>query len=256
MKQSTNFPYDVAIHSIGLNELASTSETFEYDAVLPEYFTTDNKYRPIQTDIDFIAEVNCSATLYREVFTSNGASTLLMKIPRDKVNVSFTIDLLLVANKEIKWDSQTLNKGMPIAHFGSFKKDIDNRSTGLISFEATEGEEITISNVDHTIRIQIPQKQYQYLSSGQNSLLVKNILTSQFAQIALLESCKELKENSKRDNLIWYKELLSRWRDFSGTNEGYPQETDYLKFVTNLLESPSIKLIDYLIEEEKANQDE
>jgi hypothetical protein len=256
MKQTTNFPYDVAIQTIDLKELPHTPEAFEYEVILPDYYATDSKYTDVQSNIDLIAEANCSATMYREVFATTGDLKLIIIIPRNKVNVNFTIDLLLVANKKFSWDDQILKRGMPIAHFGSFKKDIDNRSTGLISFETTDENELFISNSDHTIIIKIPKKQYDYLIRKQNSLLEKKILASQFAQIALLESCKELKENSKRNNLIWYKELMTRWYKFSGTDSGYPQDTDHLKFVSNLLQNPSIKLVDYLIAEEKHNENE
>lgn len=256
MKQTTNFPYDVDVHTIDLKELPHSSNSFEYEVALPDYYVTHNKFIDVIDHIDLIAETNCSSTMYRSVITASTDSKLIINIPRNKVNLNFKIDILLVANKEFNWDSQILQKGMPIAHFGSFKKDIDNRSTGLISFETSEGNDIFISNSDHTIKIKIPKKQYEFLLKKQNSLMVKRILTSQFAQIALLEACKELKENSKRDNLIWYKELLSRWRKFSDNNDDYPQETDYLRFVQDLLEKPSIKLIDYLIAEEKQKQDE
>lgn len=256
MKQTTKFPYDVTIQTIVLQELPHTPEAFEYEITLPDYYVTDSKYTNVQSNIDLIAETNCSATMYREVFTTSGTLKLLIAIPRNKVSVNFTIDLLLVANKEFSWDSQVLKKGMPIAHFGSFKKDIDNRSTGLISFEITDEDKISISNSDHTIIIKIPKKQYNFLMEKKNSLSIKHILTSQFAQIALLESSRELKENSKRDNLIWYKELLARWHKFSDNDVAYPQESDHFPFIKELLENPSIKLVDYLIAEEKQKQNE
>jgi hypothetical protein len=254
MKQSANFPYDVEIQIIELLELPQSSESFEYEIKLPEYYKTDLKYQHIQDNIDLIAETNCSATLYRNVISTKSNSKLTITVPRKKVNVNFTIDLLLVANKEFSWENQLIQKGMPIAHFGSFKKDIDTRSTGLISFEKFDGKEILISNSDHTIKIKIPEIQFEYLMQKQNSLLVKEILTSQFAQIALLEACKELKENSKRDNLFWYKELLNKWRKFSEYDE-YPQESDHLKFINDILKNPSIKLVNHLIAIDKQDQD-
>jgi hypothetical protein len=256
MKQTANFPYDVDVTTIDLKELSHNSNSYEYEVALPDYYKTDNKYLDIIKNIDIIAETNCSATMYRNVINTRTDSKLLITIPRNKVNVSFTIDLLLVANKEFTWDSQKLQKGMPIAHFGSFKKDIDNRSTGLISFESSESNDIVILNSGHAIKIKIPNKQYEFLLKKQNSLVVKKILSSQFAQIALLEACKELKEGSTRNNLFWHKELLNRWQKFSESNEEYPQDTDHLKFVQDLLEKPSIKLVDYLISEEKQERDE
>ncbi|WP_179321181.1 hypothetical protein [Winogradskyella helgolandensis] len=256
MKQTTNFPYDVDVTTINLVDLPHEIDYFKYEVNLPDYYIMDDKFTDVNDNIDIIAEINCSATMYRKVFATSDDLKLIITIPRDKVSLNFTVDVLLVSNKEFEWDSQILQKGMPIAHFGSFKKDIDNRSTGLISFETSESNELFISTSDHTIKIKIPKKQYEFLLKKQNSLLIKKVLTSQFAQIALLEACKELKGNSKRDNLIWYKELLNRWRKFSGSDEDYPQETDHLRFVQDLLEKPSIKLIDYLIAEEKQNQDE
>lgn len=256
MKQTTNFPYDVAIQTIDLIELPQSADYFEYEILLPDYYLTDEKYHEVAENLELIAETNCSATMYREVFDQSNNFTLSIAIPRNRVSVKFNIDILLVAKREFNWDSQLIQKGMPIAHFGSFQKDIDDRSTGLISFESTDEDKISISNADHTIKIKIPVDQFKFLIEKQNSLLVKQILTSQFAQIALLESCKELKENSKRDNLIWYKELLSRWRKFSDNEDEYPQESDHLKFVSDLLQNPSIKLIDYLIAEEKQKKDE
>jgi hypothetical protein len=256
MKQTTNFPYDVEIQTLHLEELPHNPDCFVYAVTLPDYFKGDNKYVNIINNLDLIAEVNCSATMHRNVIGTNTVDKLILTVPRNKVSVSFTIDLLLVANKEFEWDSQVLKRGMPIAHFGSFKKDIDKRSTGLIEFETTEGNEVFISTSDHTIKIKIPKKHYEFLLKKQNSLLVKNILTSQFAQIALLEACKDLKENSKRDNLIWYRELLNRWQKFSQHESEYPQESDHLRFVQDLLKKPSIKLVNYLIAEEKQKQDE
>lgn len=249
MKQSTNFPYDVDIHTIDLKELSPTPDTFEYEAILPEYYSKDSKYAPILSNIDLIAEVNCSATMFRKVYPISSSKTLSISIPKQKVNVKFGLDLLLVANKEFLWDSQNIKKGMPIAHFGTFSKNIDNRSSGLISFESSDEEKISISNSDHTIKVKIPDKQFDYLMRTQHSLLTKKVLTSQFAQIALLECCKELKCNSKRDNLIWYQELLSRWYKYSKQKDDFPQEIDHLRFVQYLLKNPSVSLIDHLISE-------
>lgn len=256
MKQTTSFPYGVDINTIGLSELPHSSKNFEYEVNLPEYFSSDSKYKSIDENMDLIAEVNCSATLYREVFTSKNELQLIIKIPRENVSVNFNIDVLVVVNKDVIWEGQPLQKGMPIAHFGSFKKDIDNRSKGLISFEISENNQISIATSNNTIVIQIPKKQYQFLIKKQNDKMVKEILTSQFAQIALLEACNYLKEGSKSDHLIWYKELLSRWRKYAPEDKGFPDELDHLKFVSDLLKNPSISLVNHLIAVEKQKEDE
>ncbi|WP_010136514.1 hypothetical protein [Ochrovirga pacifica] len=256
MKQATSFPYSVEIHTIELSELPHSSINFEYEIRLPDYFISDNKYKTIKSNIDVIAEVNCSATMFRKVFKAKNDTLVIIQIPRKNVAVNFNIDVLVVANKNIIWEGQQIQKGMPIAHFGSHKKDIDNRSKGLISFETSENNQLTIATAGNTIVIQIPKKQYEFLVKKQNDKLVKEVLTSQFAQIALLEACKYLKEGSNLDHLLWHKALLSKWRKYSSQETGFPNEKDHLKFISDMLKNPSISLVNHLIAVEKQNEDE
>ena len=43
MKQTTNFPYDVAIQTIDLIELPQSADYFEYEILLPYYYLTYEK---------------------------------------------------------------------------------------------------------------------------------------------------------------------------------------------------------------------
>ena len=91
MKQTTNFPYNVDVHTIHLKELPQNSDSFEYEVVLPDYYAKDNKFIDFKKNIDLIAETNCSATMYRKVFSVNTDSELIISIPRNKVHINFNI---------------------------------------------------------------------------------------------------------------------------------------------------------------------
>ena len=76
--------------------------------------------------------------------------------------------------------------------------------------------------------------------------MVKNILASQFAQIALLEACQKIKDNSN-DHLLWQKELKRKWKQYSKDDKEGPNDDEILTFVNYILENPSEKLLEYLV---------
>lgn len=248
MKQNVNFPYDVIIDS---KSFFKRSEIEDDNFYMYDLFISDeifNKKDFFQKNLELIVEVNCSATMYRECFRGKIEKKLILKLERKNIFGSFSADVLIVFNSIPNREDLQLKKGMPYAHLGSHKFEIISKTHGLITFTQNEHDDnIFYSFSDNVIKVNIPKKNYVWLLANKNKPLIKNILKSQFAQIALIEACKKLQDNSN-DHLQWQKELLKRWRK-SNISE-YPEDFEILSFVKKILNNPSEELLDILIDKQ------
>lgn len=243
MKQSTPFPYNVLTGSIQVQLEEETENEFIYHIDFPDWFKNEEEYINNSRCIDLAVEINCSSTIYREVFKTNQIE-LTFPISKDDVAIRYEIDVLAIANDEMEWMGKIINKGGPVAHFGRYLFDIDKRSKGIIEFTGDpNSKELKILNSDHTIMIELPSEKFEYIKRKQYNKLMKSVLASNFAQIALLESCKEIKQESSRSHLNWFEALLQEWRKYNNDKE-YPGNDDHLPFVKYLLKNPSLKLLD------------
>jgi hypothetical protein len=250
MKQTTNFPYDVKVtaqkNQAEPKELEPTADSFRYEYSVPAYITDDALISPMIDKLDLVAEINCSSTMTRLMCLGAHIGKIEFEIPFATVEDSFSIDLMLLLKESAVWDGMTLKKGMPLAHLGSFKVYLDEGAQSLFSFMPHDKDEVEYSFSDHQIHVNIPQEQFDWLLQRQNHPMVKGILSSQFAQIALLEACQHLRDK-KNDHMLWFKALTKKWLDFSKGN-GEIQPSEFGPFVNYILEKPSVSLIKVVIQ--------
>lgn len=249
MKQSTNFPYyvDTSLSGLELKAQESDLENYSFLVNIPQVLFNTEGYDEVKDKINLLAESNCSATLFRQIIQSDELERIEIKIPKNSVFKTFTIDLLIVFNEATDWDGHRIEKGMPISHLGTYRVDIDNKSQGLISFTSnSDNSDVTYSYTSHQIQIIFPSLKFDWLLRNQNNPLVKNILRCQFAQIALIKACNLLKDESN-DHLLWQKELKNKWIKYDKNGKEFPDNDDTIGFVNNILNHPSEQLIDFLM---------
>jgi hypothetical protein len=250
MKYTTNFPYDVKVAQANTIKLEDKSDHdyFRYFVKLPDYIFNENKYIKVKDDIEIVADISCSSTMFRKVDKSNSIDQIEISISKNKVFKSFSIDLIVIFKSQTIWDNSNLNKGMPILHLGSYKIDLDTGTQGLILFKSNDdSDEIDYSFTQDSIQILLPENKYNWLLKNKHNPLAKNILSSQFAQIALIEACHKLKDESN-DHLLWFKELKNKWNTYNQDNKDYPEDTEIVPFVNFVLNKPSQNLLNYIKE--------
>lgn len=250
MKQTTNFPYDVKVtaqkNQAEPKEIDPTAESFRYEYSVPAYVTDDPLISLLNDKLDLVAEINCSATMTRLMCTGAHIGKIEFEIPMVTVEDSFSIDLMFLLKESADWDGMTLTKGMPLAHLGSFKVYLDEGAQSLFSFMTNDKDEVEYSFSDNQIHVKIPQEQFDWLLQRRNHPMVKGILSSQFAQIALLEACQHLRDK-KNDHMLWFKALTKKWLDYS-KGDGEIQPSEFGPFVNYILENPSVSLIKVVIQ--------
>jgi hypothetical protein len=247
MKQTSKFPYGVI--TINTIQLESTTNVdinkYSYKLTVPDLII-DNKTIDWE-NAELIAEATCSATMFRKCFKSDIIREINIDIDKKDIYHSISIDVIILFKNNTDWNSQYVRKGMPIAHLGSFKIDLETNSQGLISFLSNDdANTIEYSYSDNSIGIKIPRDKFEWLLRNKHNPLVKNILNSQFAQIALIEASKNIKDDTN-NHLLWQKELLKRWKSFNGSND-FPEDHEILPFVNSILENPSENLLNVLMQ--------
>ncbi len=245
MKITIDFPYKSIKQEVKLEEPKVDDINYYFTAKVPEFIYHDIDFKTHSNNLVLFAEVNCSATMNRLTFQSK-EKTIELVVPKKEVGHKFTVDFLLVVDKEIIWDGTIISKGMAVAHFGTTTYDIDSRSSGLITFCESDKEEIEIDFNGDQIKVNIPKIQFDFVETNRNDNLVSNLLASQLAQLALLDAFRELKPNSDYSHTNWFVELERRWLLFAGEEEGFPDHSDYLKFVNHILENPSVKMLNII----------
>lgn len=252
MKETTNFPYDVikANTKLQLQDLSRGDDQYVYLLKVPDFISADQNVITNKDSLVLAAEINCSSTMYREVVVSESLDEIQVEIDKKLVFDSFSIDVLMLLSKNADWHRQSLNKGMPIAHLGSFRMDLETRSQGLISFckhDSNTATNIEYSYRDQSVHIIFPEERFQWLTQNRHSPLLKSILSSQFGQIALIGACQRMKDTGN-DHLLWYKELKNRWKVYNKDDSDFPEGDEIIPFVSSLLKNPSDTLINYLIQ--------
>lgn len=262
MKYSVKFPYNVFKLSSLKIESTHTNNYYGYKLKLPDVVFSKSGLGDTgeisKSNLSLVAEINCSATMYRKCFHSNNPNlnVLEFKVPKEKVSKNFAIDIIIVAKNPFGFTGQKIKKGMPVAHLGSYPVKLSESQKGLIEFETSETKSISYSLIGNTIKIRLPQKEYESLSRMRNQPEIRHLLASQFAQVALLEACRFLRPDSGRDHLLWHRELQKQWMQFDETGEEFPDEEDHIKLVNYILKEPSLKFAQYLIKEVKNRRDE
>lgn len=249
MKDTTYFPFDVIRpnEKLELMQLDHNEGYLVYNLKVPGYILAKPECINFQESIQLVAEINCSATMYREIIRSKDLNEIILQIDRSSIYDSFHVDVLIIFTSNVDWSNQTIEKGMPLAHLGSFKIDLENRAQGLISFIGSEADTVENSFTDNTINVRIPQYKFDWLVSNQHNPLIKRILSSQLGQIALIEACQRIKDNSN-DHLLWQQEIKNRWKLFDQNDKEFPDDSEIIPFVNSILDQPSDGLLTFLIE--------
>jgi hypothetical protein len=255
MNYSFSFPYDVKLVASDLEELIPKDNFFRYRVELPERISKDLNLMNLLPKCSLLAELNCSATIYRECIVSESLAELIIEIPKDKVYDRLSLDILLLARESLSWDDQQLSKGMPLAHLGSFKIDLQSRAQGLISFVEHDKDEFKNLFNDNMIQVLIPKAQFDWLLLKSKNPLVKNLMNSQFAQLALIEGC-QLMQLETYDHLLWQQELKAKWKSYSDQEKEFPESDEISAFVNHILKNPTKCLFDFLIQTDKNNENE
>lgn len=255
MKHSFSFPYDVKLAVCDLEELNPTDDFFRYRVKIPQWILKDSRFKELLPKCSLVAELNCSATIYRKCMKSESLTELITEIPKDKVYDRFILDVILLVNENVSWDDQHLTNGMPLAHLGSFKIDLQSRAQGLISFVEHDKDEFKNLFNDNMIQVLIPKGQFEWLVLKTKNPLVKSLLNAQFAQLALIEGC-HLMQSQAYDHLLWQQELKSKWNSFSDQEKEFPDSDEISSFVNHILKNPTKNLFEFLIESDKNKEDE
>lgn len=256
MKANTNFPYDVKVISankLAIQELENDDDSFEYEIKVPDMVLHDSKYEHIKDKLKIVAEVNCSSTMWRQTFSSKNLNGISFSVPKKMVFKSFSISILILFDQDSIWDGKKLKKGMPIIYLGSFKVDLEPNKQGLLSFKPNNEDFISYSFSQDAINILIPNKKYDWLLKHKHDPTVKQILTSQIAQVALIEACNNLGDETL-NHLKWQKELIRKWQEYKTDGSEVPKGEDVLNLVNYILKNPSDSLIDFLIQKEESNE--
>ena len=250
MNHTINFPYDVKVYTSTLirSSIDDTGvDCYTYSFETPSSLLLDKKYQEFWDKVELVAEVNCSPTFYRETHVSSNTNKISIDIPKSMVYHEFTIDVIIVFKEDIFWDGQLIRKGMPMAHLGSYKIDLEDRfAEGLIVFMLDEKLEETKNYFgNELIEVHIPAEQFTWLVANQRDPLVTSILSSQFAQIALIEACMHLK-SSNNSHLPWYRELQRLWKEYDKNNSDFPEDEEIVQFVSHILKMPTTRLFEQL----------
>lgn len=259
MKQSIKFPYNVFISSFKPKETIE-ERVHRYEIKLADVVFSNSGIDSEEVELDklaLVSEVNCSATMYRKCFISDSFEYIEFEVPKNKLRDKYSIDTMIVAKEELVFKDYSLEKGMPLAHLGSYLLKIAANQEGLITFAVSEKKQISYSFGSDIIKVNIPKKEYEDLLLMQNNIGIEHLLASQFAQIALIQACSYLKEGSDKDHLAWYKELLERWRRYDPEEKDYPSKSEeYIGFINSILDDRSLAFAKYLINQAKLEKDE
>jgi hypothetical protein len=164
--------------------------------------------------------------------------------------------VLVIANIALEEKGVLLMKGTPVALLGDLTYSIEGESYPLFIFQEAQNDDITYYFDCDYIVIYLPKKHYQDLQIQKENPTISILLSSHFAQLALIESFKYFREDASHLDYNWYCELLNKWKDFRKTEEEYPAEEDYQDFINYILKDPSMTLVDHLISHLKSTVDD
>ncbi len=260
MRQNIRFPYNVFKRSVSpdfeyldndyIYKLKVPDIVFSFSGIM-DYF---NDIDDLITNSELTTELNCSATMYRKCFISDEIDSIEVKIPRDKVRKRFSLDTMIIATDNLSRQGAIIEKGMPLAHLGTKSLVINDRKQSLFTFQVAEDGDISYSYTSDSIIINLPEKEFFKLKRYKDLPLFKDLIASQLGQIALLQACNYLKEGSSYSHTMWYNELLKRWRRFDNSEDSYPEVSDYLNLINDILKDPSLGFIKTMINNQISNR--
>lgn len=251
MKFNIKFPYPIEVIPLRAPELIDeTSSYYEYRINVPEVVLENKVLYENLASLILVAEVNCSATMYRECFESDRYEYIDLLIKKEDISNRFEVDCMILATKDIQFETHLLKRGMPFMHLGSHTFRLNSSRKGLITFIPSDNKDkLEFDFKDNVIKILLPKNEYDDLLKMKGAPMVKNLLLV-YAQFALLEACNYLVEDSTKIHTQWYEELHRRWEE--DNEEGtYPAPEEHYSFVENVMQNSNIELARSIINNEK-----
>lgn len=255
MKYNIKFPYPIEVVPLKAPELVGeTSSFYEYRINVSRVVLDDNVLIENLESLVLVAEVNCSATMYRECFKSDCFEYIDLLIKKENISNRFEIDCMILATEDIPFETHLLKKGMPFMHLGSHTFRLNSSRKGLITFVPSDNKDkLEFDFNDNVIKILLPKNEYDELLRMKGTPMVKNLLLV-YAQFALLEACNYLVEDSTKLHTQWYEELHRRWEE--DNEEGtYPAPEEHYKFVESVMQNSNIELARTIINNEKQSNE-
>jgi hypothetical protein len=251
------------IKKIDNDDIIIISTAENYEIKIQFKFNDRELKRLIREDkAEFICEVTCSNTLYREI-VKNKSPEIELKIPRKQVKGKVEFIFILVAKEHIYSYSNTnfhsdfkgfvfdIEKGEMLAYFGEFSFDADlkyEKLKAVSSFmEVVPNEELIYTYVDlkkDKIEIQLPLETYNIFLSDLISQEVKfvPIFHSSIVLNALTIALYNLDENRE---YLWAKVIdyrLKNEKQFSQIN--YSDKENFPDIAQMLLGNPFKRLLE------------
>lgn len=254
MKSNIKFPHPIKVMDQAEPQFENQSSgSYIYKLDIPDAVLLDPIFDKRFRSLVLVAEVNCSATMYRECFKSDHYESIQIEIDKNNISDKFEIDYMFLAKETTVIDSFRLDKGMPLIHLGSFAYRLDRSNRSLILFAASENKDRLEFDLNgDEIKVLLPQKEYDALMRMQGLPVVSKLLEN-FGQLALLEACRFLHEESSREYTLWFRELYHRWEQYY--EEGsYPTPDQYFEFIDDILKNSSIELARIIIQNEEVNR--
>lgn len=207
----------------------------------------------LNENVNLIAEVNCSGTLFRKIYfirdklLKDGKTNI--EIDRNLIAGNYVVEIIVVATDTVKLiGSFTHHFGDIIAYLGEYKFNTDIASKGLIVFK--ENSDLKDPNFlynDNVIQVELPSKLFTDYKKHRNFPLYKRLIVGQYAFTALLGAVGFLNESdaNEKENLAWFNELKVRWDDFKDTDDEFPNQKNKLLLVNEILNHPTTELMNY-----------
>lgn len=208
--------------------------------------------------IALICEVNCSYTLYREVY-STYEDQLIFEIPDHDLKNKVELQVMLIAIKDIgnftslNFSSElrgqffSIEKGDVLGILDTTTLDID--AAGLIVSDFVKISENLLD--DHTryefdqnaLFIKLPKAQIEKLQTLKNNPNLENILISTLISPALIHALHLLKEDNEESfqEKAWFRALKEKSEEILGVP--YPSDQSEIALLLDgILEKPYSRL--------------
>jgi len=208
--------------------------------------------------ISLICEINCSYTVYRQVFSSFDTQ-LIFEIPDQDLKNKIEMQLMLIATRDLEnftstnllpeLQSQTfsIEAGDVLAVFDTATIDID--TAGLAVSDFVKISENTIEQIvryefeQDALIVKLPTKQLKSLQVLKNNPDSENILISTLIIPILIHACHLLTEENddSYNEKAWYRALQEKSKNYLGSP--YPNDSsDINLLIEKILENPNERL--------------
>lgn len=262
MKVTTNFPYKVDIDNrfCEFDLVNQSEETLTYKIITPKnYFNgLDRNMLDLLNSGNYQigVELNCSSTIFRKWYKTQNIDEFTIEIDRKNVANNFTLQVMVLVNKDLFEKGVMLRKGMPVAILGDYTTSLEGESFSLFQFQEAQNDTISYNFDSDCLIIFLPKKHFEYLQLQKENPTISIILLSHFAQLALKDALKYFMEDDSHADLNWFIELKNKWKEFSKTDDEFPSEEEHQDFIDFILKDPSISLVDHFISQFKNVDDD